>query len=85
MGEGGGPARSEEPSEARQPWAEAGQSREQQDGEREEIYRKICPELTGFFDCAMPATFARRASLRLRMTADFDASARVIAGADFPI
>ena len=62
MGEGGGPARSEG-------------SREPQDGAREEICRKDCPEFTGFFGCAMPATFARRASLRLRMTFDFDASA----------
>ena len=75
VGEGGGLARSEEPSEARQPRAEAGQSREQQDGEREEICRKVCPEFTGFFGCALPATFARRASLRLRMSSDFDASA----------
>ena len=62
MGEGGGPTRREG-------------SREQQDGEREEIRRKVYLEFTGFFGCAMPATFARRASLRLRMTSDFDRSA----------
>ena len=62
MGEGDGRTRSEG-------------TREQQDGEREKICPKVCPELTGFFGCALPATFARRASLRLRMTSDFDASA----------
>ena len=30
--------------------------------------REVRRVLTGFFGCAMPATFARRASLRLRMT-----------------
>ena len=67
MGEGGGPTRSEGP-------------REPQDGEREKICPKVCPALTGFFGCAMPATFARRASLRLRMTSDFDASALEVSG-----
>ena len=62
MGEGGGPARSEG-------------SRDPQDGEREEICPKVCPELTGFFGCALPATFARRAPLLLRMTSDFVESA----------
>ena len=33
--------------------------------------RKDRRVLTGFFGCAMPATFARRASLRLRMTTHF--------------
>jgi hypothetical protein len=37
--------------------------------------RKHRRDITGFFGCATPATFARRASLRLRMTSDFDASA----------
>ena len=62
VGAGGGPTRSEGP-------------REPQDGEREKVCRKVCPELTGFFGCALPATFARRASLRLRMTSDFAGSA----------
>ena len=48
--------------------------RELLDGGREEVCPKVCPALTGFFGCAMPATFARRASLRLRMTSDFDDS-----------
>ena len=35
------------------------------------VCRRISVNFTGFFGCALPAAFARRASLRLRMTAHF--------------
>jgi len=31
-------------------------------------FLKTCPQVTGFFGCTMPAAFAHRALLRLRMT-----------------
>ena len=40
---------------------------------------------TGFFGGAMPATFARRASLRLRMTTFFDAMAPHVSALSFAL